>query len=61
MEFTGGAAQGLENCTPHRSRLFGRQRGKEIDVQRVAFHEYQSCGHLIPTPPGQAKVDRYVE
>ena len=34
--------------------------GKEIHVHRVALHECQSCGHLMPTPAGQAKVARCV-
>ena len=34
--------------------------GKEIHVHRVALYECQSCGHLIPTRAGQAKVDRLV-
>ena len=34
--------------------------GKEIHVQRVALYECQSCGHLMPTRAGQAKVDRLV-
>jgi len=35
--------------------------GKEIHVNRVALHECQSCGHLMPTPAGQAKVARCVQ
>jgi len=35
--------------------------GKQIHVHRVALHECQSCGHLMPTPAGQAKVQRCVE
>ncbi len=35
--------------------------GKEIHVHRVALHECQSCGHLMPTPAGQAKVQRCVQ
>jgi hypothetical protein len=38
----------------------GSLAGKEIQVGRVALYECQSCGHLIPTPAGQAKVDRCV-
>ena len=34
--------------------------GMEIRVGRVPLHECQSCGHLMPTPAGQAKVDRWV-
>ena len=35
-------------------------QGKQIHVNRVALHQCQSCGHLRPTRPGQAKVDRLV-
>ena len=38
----------------------GSLAGKEIHVGRVALYECQSCGHLMPTPAGQAKVDRCV-
>ena len=34
--------------------------GKEIHVGRVALYECDACGHLMPTPAGQAKVDRCV-
>lgn len=34
--------------------------GKQIHVHRVALHECQSCGHLMPTAAGQAKVERCV-
>jgi hypothetical protein len=34
--------------------------GKQINVGRVALHECQICGHLMPTRAGQAKVDRLV-
>jgi hypothetical protein len=34
--------------------------GKQIHVHRVALHECVSCGHLMPTAAGQAKVDRCV-
>ena len=35
--------------------------GKEIHVHRVALHQCRSCGHLMPTHAGQAKVERCVE
>ncbi|HEV2283621.1 MAG TPA: hypothetical protein VGX75_14655 [bacterium] len=35
-------------------------RGKQIHVNRVALHQCSSCGHLMPTRAGQAKVDRLV-
>ena len=35
-------------------------RGKQIHVNRVALHQCESCGHLMPTRAGQAKVDRLV-
>lgn len=34
--------------------------GKQIHVHRVALHACQSCGHLMPTAAGQAKVERCV-
>ena len=34
--------------------------GKEIHVGRVALYVCQSCGHLMPTAAGQAKVERCV-
>ena len=34
--------------------------GKEIHVGRVALYDCQSCGHLMPTAAGQAKVERCV-
>jgi len=33
---------------------------KLINVGRVALRECQICGHLMPTPAGQAKVTRIV-
>lgn len=33
---------------------------KEIQVGRVALYECLSCGYLMPTPAGQAKIDRCV-
>jgi hypothetical protein len=40
--------------------LAGELKGKQIHVGRVALYECQSCGHLMPTAAGQAKVDRNV-
>jgi hypothetical protein len=34
--------------------------GKQIHVHRVALHECQACGHLMPTAAGRAKVERCV-
>lgn len=34
--------------------------GKQIHVHRVALHECQSCGHLMPTAAGRAKIERCV-
>ena len=38
----------------------GEQKAKEVHVNRVALYQCQSCGHLMPTPAGQAKVDRLI-
>jgi hypothetical protein len=35
--------------------------GKEIHVGRVALYQCDACGQLMPTPAGQAKVDRCVQ
>lgn len=35
--------------------------GKRIDVYRVALHECQDCGTLMPTAAGQAKVERCLQ
>ncbi len=42
-------------------RLTGPLEGKQINVVRVALHECQTCGHLMPTPAGQANVARNVD
>jgi hypothetical protein len=34
--------------------------GKLIHVHRVALYECESCGHLMPTAAGKAKVERCV-
>ena len=34
--------------------------GKQIHVHRVALYACQSCGHLMPTAAGKAKVERCV-
>lgn len=38
----------------------GDLAGKEIHVHRVALYQCQSCQHLMPTPAGQAKLERCV-
>ena len=55
--------QGLDlvrRITTYPVYLEGELKGKQIHVGRVALYECQSCGHLMPTPAGQAKVDRNV-
>lgn len=34
--------------------------GKQIHVHRVALHECDACGHLMPTAAGHAKIERCV-
>ena len=61
---TNGAGTTLvRRITTYPVRLTGPAplAGKEIHVHRVALHECQSCGHLMPTAAGQAKVDRCVQ
>lgn len=43
-----------------RSGSPGRRRVRKSMSGRVALHECLSCGHLMPTPAGQAKVERNV-
>jgi len=50
----------VRRITTYPVRLTGPLEGKQINVGRVALYECQSCGHLIPTPAGQAKVNRHV-
>jgi hypothetical protein len=51
----------VRRITTYPVRLSGPLEGKEIHVGRVALYECQACGHLMPTPAGQAKVERNVE
>lgn len=41
--------------------LSGHLEGKQINVGRVALHECLTCGYLMPTPAGQAKIHRCIE
>jgi hypothetical protein len=50
----------VRRITTYPVRLTGPLEEKQIHVGRVALHECRSCGHLMPTPAGQAKVDRNV-
>ena len=50
----------VRRITTYPVRLSGPLEGKEIHVGRVALYECQTCGQLMPTPAGQAKVERNV-
>jgi hypothetical protein len=50
----------VRRITTYPVQLTGPLEGKQIHVGRVALHECLSCGHLMPTAAGQAKVDRNV-
>jgi hypothetical protein len=50
----------VRRITTYPVHLTGPLEGKQIHVGRVALYECQACGHLMPTPAGQAKVDRNV-
>jgi YgiT-type zinc finger domain-containing protein len=55
--------QGTElarRVTTYPVHLTGPLEGKQVHVGRVALHQCQSCGHMMPTAAGQAKVDRNV-
>jgi len=50
----------VRRITTYPVLLTGQIEGKRINVGRVALYECETCGHLMPTPAGQAKVDRNV-
>lgn len=50
----------VRRITTYPVRLAGPLEGKEIHVGRVALYECLTCGLLMPTPAGQAKVERNV-
>ena len=58
-EHCAGADLG-RRITTYPVRLAGPLDGKEIHVGRVALYECLTCGHLMPTPAGLAKVERKV-
>lgn len=39
---------------------FPELKGKQIYIGRVALYECKTCGHLMPTPAGWAKIERNV-
>jgi hypothetical protein len=56
-----GGVDLVRKITTYPVLLSGPLEGKQVHVGRVAPHECLTCGHLMPTPAGQAKVDRNVE
>lgn len=38
--------------------LTGKLTGRRLDIYRVELDQCRHCGHLMPTPEGQAKVKR---
>lgn len=56
-----GGAELVRKITTYPVLLTGPLEGKQIHVGRVALHECLTCGHLMPTAAGQAKVERNVE
>jgi hypothetical protein len=51
----------VRKITTYPVLLTGPLEGKQVHVGRVALHECLTCGHLMPTPAGQVKVDRNVD
>jgi hypothetical protein len=47
--------------TTYPVHLTGKLAGKRIDVYRVELDQCRKCGHLMPTPEGQSKVERCVK
>lgn len=35
--------------------------GRQINLERVKVFECSACGHLMPTPEGEAKLQRCLE
>ena len=35
--------------------------GRQLNVERVKVHECSDCGHLMPTPEGEAKLLRCLQ
>lgn len=56
-----GGVDLIRKITTYPVLLSGPLEGKQVHVGRVALHECSTCGHLMPTPAGQAKVDCNVE
>jgi hypothetical protein len=56
-----GGVDLIRNITTYPVLLSSPLEGNQVHVGRVALHECLTCGHLMPTPAGQAKVDRNVE
>ena len=50
----------VRRITTYPVQLSGPLEGKQVHVGRVALYECLSCGNLMPTAAGQAKVDRNV-
>ncbi|AWP24247.1 hypothetical protein C4901_13690 [Acidiferrobacter sp. SPIII_3] len=48
-------------CRKDTVDLTGRLAGRRVDVYRVELDRCRQCGHLMPTPEGQAKVKRCVK
>src|SRR6266566_5091083 len=53
-----GGVDLVRKITTYPVLLSGPLEGKQIHIGRVALHECLTCGHLLPTAAGQAKVDR---
>jgi hypothetical protein len=56
-----GGTELVRRIATYPVRLTGPLEGKQINVGRVALHEGRTCSDLMPTPAGQAKVDRHVD
>ena len=56
-----GGTDLVRRITTYPVMLTGKLEGKEIDVGRVPLYQCRTCGHLMPTAAGQAKVDHMIE
>ena len=58
-----GACNGTDlvrRITTYPVKLGGKLEGRQVNVGRVALYECETCGYMMPTVAGQAKVDRLV-
>lgn len=56
-----GGARLRRRLATYPAHLNGPLKGRRVDVYRVELDQCRDCGHLMPTPEGQAKIKRCVK